>query len=263
MKTIIRLGQFWICLAIPAKHRSPGFAARLLPLLLLLAVPAVAQAQFILATNNGTIAITLYNGSGGNVTIPGATNGLPVTSIGENAFFLCTNLTRVSIPDSITNCGSFAFYYCSGLASVTIGDGITSVGNYAFFNCTNLTSVYFKGDAPSLGVSVFSNDNATVYYLPGTTNWSSSFGGLQTVLWDPQVQADANFGARSNRFGFAIAGTSNFVVVVDACTNLSNSAWSPLATNTLTGGSSHFSSYFSDPQWTNRPARFYRIRPPW
>jgi hypothetical protein len=41
-------------------------------------------------------------------------------------------------------------------------------------------------------------------------------------------------------------------------TNLANPTWYPLQTNTLTGGS----FYFSDPQWTNYPGRFYRIRSP-
>ena len=107
---------------------------------------------------------------------------------------------------------------------------------------------------------VFSGDNnATVYYLPGTTGWGSTFGGRPTVLWNPQVQTgDASFGVRTNRFGFTITGTSNLVIVVEACTNLANPIWSPVGTNTLTGGS----SYFSDPQWTNYPARFYRLRSP-
>jgi hypothetical protein len=46
--------------------------------------------------------------------------------------------------------------------------------------------------------------------------------------------------------------------VVDACTNLANPGWSPVRTNTLTGGW----CYFSDPQWTNYPGRFYRLRSP-
>jgi hypothetical protein len=95
--------------------------------------------------------------------------------------------------------------------------------------------------------------------LPGTTGWGSTFGGRPTVLWSPQVQTSgASFGVRTNRFGFTITGTSNLVIVVEACTNLVNPTWSPVATNTLTGGS----SYFSDPRWTNNPARFYRLRSP-
>jgi hypothetical protein len=104
-----------------------------------------------------------------------------------------------------------------------------------------------------------SDDNATVYYLPGTTGWSTNFAGLPTVLWTPQVQtSDASFGVRTNQFGFSIAWASGMVIVVEASTNLANPTWSPLATNTVTGDS----LYFSDPQWTDYPGRFYRLRSP-
>ena len=63
---------------------------------------------------------------------------------------------------------------------------------------------------------------------------------------------------QTNGFGFIISWATNVSVVVEACTNLANPIWSPVGTNTLTGGS----SYFSDPQWTNYPARFYRLRSP-
>jgi hypothetical protein len=65
-----------------------------------------------------------------------------------------------------------------------------------------------------------------------------------------------SMGVETNQFGFAIAGTGGLVVVVEACTNLANPVWAPLATNTLTTGS----AYFSDPQWTNYPGRYYRLR---
>ncbi len=76
---------------------------------------------------------------------------------------------------------------------------------------------------------------------------------------DPQiVTSDSSFGIRTNRFGFTIAGYSNVVVVVEACTNLVSPVWLPVQTNTLSGGS----AYFSDSQWTNYYGRFYRLRAP-
>jgi hypothetical protein len=63
-------------------------------------------------------------------------------------------------------------------------------------------------------------------------------------------------GARASQFGFTFTGSSNQVIVVEACTDLANPAWQPVQTNALTGGS----FYFTDPQWTNYPSRFYRVR---
>jgi predicted oxidoreductase len=85
------------------------------------------------------------------------------------------------------------------------------------------------------------------------------FGDRPTALWLPRAQTnDGSFGVRSNQFGFNIIWADRMTVAVEACTNLTNPVWSPLQTNTLTGGS----SYFSDPQWTNQPARFYRLHSP-
>ncbi len=181
-----------------------------------------AQAEdYTYETNNGAIAITKYIGPGGEVTIPRTITGLPVTSIGndafadctsltnitiptsvtyigDSAFYYCTNLTGVTIPDSVTSIGDDAFTRCTSLTSVTIGNGVTSIGDAAFFYCTSLTGAYFKGDAPSsVGDSIFilmvRNGPAvypvplpvTVYYLPGTTGWGDTFADRPTALWPP------------------------------------------------------------------------------
>src|SRR6185503_12006870 len=130
----------------------------------------------------------------------------------------------------------------------------------AFFGVSNLKGVYFSGDAPSLRSAVFlAANNVTVYYLPGTAGWTSTFGGRPTALWQPEVLAGGpGFGVQTNGFGFAITWASGRVIVVEASTNLVNPVWTAVETNTL--GSS--SSYFSDPNWTNHLAAFYRIRSP-
>src|SRR5438067_7063128 len=91
---------------------------KLLPLLLLLVLPAKMQAQFICATNHGTITITGYTGADAVVVIPSTTNGLPVTSLGNKAFGDCSNLTSVTIPNSVTNIGKGTFYFCTNLANI-------------------------------------------------------------------------------------------------------------------------------------------------
>ena len=175
-------------------------------------------------------------------------------------FRFCSNLTNVTIPNSITSIGGDAFLGCTKLAKVTIPNSVTDIGIFAFADCTNLTGVYLRGNAPMVSYTTFLNaDKVTVYYLPGTTGWGPTFGGRPTALWKPQVlTGDANFGVRTNQFGFNVAWASGMDIVVEACTNLANPVWTPLQTNTLTSDL----LYFSDPAWTNYPARHYRIRWP-
>ena len=142
-------------------------------------------------------------------------------------------------------------------------DSVTSIGAAAFGDCTSLTGVFFRGNAPSSPGSVFDgSENATVYYLAGTTGWGATFGGRPTAPWylpNPVILAlPPDFGVQTNRFGFRVSWATNASVVVDACTNLTLPTWSSVATNTLTDGW----SCFTDPDWNNYPARFYRIRLP-
>ena len=59
-----------------------------------------------------------------------------VTSIGEYAFYKCTGLTSVTIPDSVTSIGRYAFMNCTGLTNITIPDSVTSIGDRAFYDTT-------------------------------------------------------------------------------------------------------------------------------
>src|SRR5215467_5331358 len=70
---------------------------------LVLTVPGELKAQFTFTTNNGAITITGYAGSGGNVVIPASTNGYPVIAIRNSAFYAKTNITNVTIPNSVTS----------------------------------------------------------------------------------------------------------------------------------------------------------------
>jgi hypothetical protein len=192
-------------------------------------------------------------------SLAGVTLGGSVARIGSYAFHACASLGRIVLPNSVTNIGNNAFMNCSNLASITLGSRLALIGDGALSSCSNLVTVHFKGNAPGLGSSVFQNDSqATVYYLPETSGWETTFGGRPTVPWNPHIQTgDATFGVRTNRFGFTITATNTLVIVVEASSNLANPIWLPVGTNPIADGS----SYFSDSQWTNQSARFYRLRP--
>ena len=155
-------------------------------LLSLLALPMVASAYDFSAVapngqtlyyniNSGTTTVSITypgtsNNSGyysgytlptGDLTIPSNVtyNGTTysVTSIGSYAFYNCSGLTSVTIPNSVTSIGNYAFHSCSGLTSVTIGNSVTSIGDYAFRFCSGLTSVTIPNSVTSIGQYAFQN----------------------------------------------------------------------------------------------------------
>ena len=98
----------------------------------------------------------------GSITIPATVNyegvDYSVTSIGEKAFYNCTSLTNISIPESVTSIGKNAFANCSSLTSISIPDSsqLTSVGSLAFYGCSLLTSIIIPEGVTSIGNYTFS-----------------------------------------------------------------------------------------------------------
>ena len=79
-----------------------------------------------------------------------------VTSISDDAFYDCSGLTSITIPNSVTSIGRGAFRGCSGLTSITIPNSVTSIGDYAFCNCSGLTSITIPNSVISIGDFVLS-----------------------------------------------------------------------------------------------------------
>ena len=78
-----------------------------------------------------------------------------VTSIGEAAFYGCTGLLEIVIPEGITVIGPFAFFGCGGLTGVTIPVSALEIGEYAFNCCTGLTEITIPDRVASIGKRAF------------------------------------------------------------------------------------------------------------
>ncbi|MGA3283416.1 MAG: leucine-rich repeat domain-containing protein [Verrucomicrobiota bacterium] len=164
---------------------------KLLPLLLLLALPAAVKAQFTFTTNNGALTITRYTGPGGAVTIPDTTNGYPITSIGDDAFFSSPNLTSVTIGNNVTNIGIWAFNYCTSLTNITIGNSVASIGYEAFKNCSMLTSVTIPNSVTSIGDSAFDSCSSLTNVNIGNGLTNIGFGAFAFLASLTAITVDA------------------------------------------------------------------------
>ena len=118
----------------------------------------------------------------GALIIPVTIENKPVTSIGGSAFFGRTNLTSITIPDSVTSIGFRAFAVCGSLTSITIPDSVTSIGRNAFEYCGSLTAVTVLGDAPTGGDGVFLEATPTIYRKPEARGWGDTWGGRPVKL---------------------------------------------------------------------------------
>src|SRR5262245_8083042 len=127
---------------------KPKILIPLLTLACLLAMPARAQVNYAVA--GGSAYVTNSPNASGNIVIASTYQGKPVTSIGDGAFYICTNLTSVTIPNSVTNIGGYAFSSCTSLRTVTIPNSVTSIEYSAFWGCTSLTNVVIGNGVTSI-----------------------------------------------------------------------------------------------------------------
>ena len=143
-----------------------------------------------------------------DIIIPSKYNGLPVTSIGQNAFKNSSVLESVKIPSSIEKIGFKAFYGCNKLTKVVFedGDGSLDLGTETFKNCIALESIHLPKQLYNMGIYDFmgcsslksisvSSENKIYYgkdgvlYRDDSVYYRSSSYGIRVMCY-PQAKTE-------------------------------------------------------------------------
>lgn len=137
-------------------------------------------AKTVKVTYKGSYSEDYTNEYTGAVTIPSSvtynSTTYSVTTIGDYAFYNCTGLTSVTIPNSVSEIGNGAFYNCTGLTSITIPNSVTSIGSSAFEGCTGLTSVTIPNSVTTIYTNAFrSCSGLTSITIPNSVTYIGAY----------------------------------------------------------------------------------------
>ena len=126
---------------------------------------APSDLEYTISADGKYAEVTTCNAYAKKVEISDTYEGVPVTSIGEKAFYSCSFLTSVTIPDSVTSIGNNAFQACVSLKSIDIPDSVKSIGNNAFNGC-GITSVTIPKGIEIISEGAFGSTDLTSVTIP-------------------------------------------------------------------------------------------------
>lgn len=110
-----------------------------------------------LRIENGRCIIEKYNGDAAEVCIPDEIDGYEVYRIEDSAFYGCTSLEKIRLPETLTEIGANAFHSCVFLQTIDIPENVSSIMNYAFAYCSSLKEVEVPDSVEEMGYCVFMN----------------------------------------------------------------------------------------------------------
>ena len=127
--------------------------------------------DFVWYENENVMTLAAYLGNAKELTLPTDYNGENYV-IGNEAFYFCSGLTSIEIPNSVTSIGYEAFKGCTNIETLYIGNSIESIGNNAFAGCEKIKEITIGVEKPIWGdVNFFEKsvyDKATLFVPAGT-----------------------------------------------------------------------------------------------
>ncbi len=174
-----------------------------------------------LIIKDGVTSICGFSGCSNltNITIPNS-----VTYIGGNSFSNCSSLTNIIIPNSITSITGSAFSGCSSLTDITIPDSITSIGFNTFSDCSSLTNITIPNSVTSIGSRAFEGcSNLTDINIPDSVTYISSriFEGCSSLT---DITISDNVTSIGYRAFYGCSSLTN-ITIPDNVTSIDGSAF--------------------------------------
>ena len=138
-------------------------------------LPRAASAEILevngasyLITADGSATLNHWPDASGDVIIPAAVDGHPVTAIAPKVFYDAEHLTSVVLPEGITSIGRSAFAHCRALKACLLPQSLTTLEEAAFESCTSLASIEIPEGVRSLPDRAFSHSGLKTIKLPDT-----------------------------------------------------------------------------------------------
>ena len=194
--------------------------------------------DFVWGENESGMTLAGYLGNAAELTLPTECNGYSVTSIGNYAFYCCSSLTSIEIPNSVTSIGKDAFtgtawyknqpdgvvyvgkvlYIYKGTmpenTTINVKEGTVSISDKAFYGCSRLTSVVIPNSVTSIGTDAFYNCSGlktVINFSNLTFSKGSSSNGCVAYYADkvfnvPNGFIDGDFVWDKNESGMTLVG---------------------------------------------------------
>ena len=155
-----------------------------------------------------------------------------VKVIGNSAFWLCSSLTNINIPNSVTNIGYEAFCLCRSLTNINIPNGVTNIGYNAFSDCRSLTNINIPNSVKYIGDIAFSGCNSltkikipsSVVYMDGYTflGWDGDlYNESKAFIYEHQVLFN-----KDKTTLIAYRSKEKNYIIPNSVTNIGNAAFS-------------------------------------